>query len=84
MLPRLFRFIAAVVLALSMALPSALGQASNPPPPNAPLESVERGVKVDPADSANSGPPSYALPYFTMAIFTMLILSIMCMPSRKA
>jgi hypothetical protein len=83
MLPRLLRFVAAVLLACSLSLPLAWGQANKPPPPDSSLPTVDRGVQLD-TSVAEKGPPSYGLAYFVLAIFTMLILTIMCMPSRKA
>jgi hypothetical protein len=72
---RLSRFFAAVILVLSLSLPFAAGQS----------DKVERGVKLDPtADSDKSGSSTAALPFFVMAIFTMLVLTIVFMPSRKA
>jgi hypothetical protein len=73
---RLLRFFAALILVLSLALPFAAGQSDF---------SVERGVKLDPtAESEGSGSGTAALPYFVMAVYTMLVLTIVCMPSRKA
>lgn len=73
---RLSRFFAAVVLVLSLSLPFATGQSDI---------SVDRGVKLDPtADSDKSGSSTAALPFFVLAIFTMLVLTIVFMPSRKS
>jgi hypothetical protein len=73
---RLSRFFAAVVLVSSLSLPFAAGQSDI---------SVDRGVKLDPtSDSDKSGSSTAALPFFVMAIFTMLVLTIVFMPSRKA
>jgi hypothetical protein len=72
----LSRFFAAVILVFSLSLPFAAGQSDI---------SVDRGVKLDPtADSDKSGSSTAALPFFVMAIFTMLVLTIVFMPSRKA
>ncbi len=74
---RLLRFFAAILLVLSLSLPFAAGQGD--------LPTVDRGVRLDPtADSERSGSNTAALPYFVMAIYTMLVLTIVCMPSRKA
>jgi hypothetical protein len=73
---RLSRFFAAIILVLSLSLPFAAGQSDI---------SVDRGVKLDPtSNSDNSGSSTAALPFFVMAIYTMLVLTIVCMPSRKA
>lgn len=75
MLPRLLRCLAALLLILSLSLPFAAGQGD---------VSIDRGVKVDPSQDPKSSESSPALPYFIMAIYTMLVLTIVCMPSRKA
>ncbi len=76
MCKRLSHFVAAVLLVFSLSLPFAAGQSDI---------SVDRGVKLDPtANSDNSGSSTAALPFFVMAIYTMLVLTIVCMPSRKA
>lgn len=76
MLSRLIRYLAAVLLVFSLSLPFAAGQSD---------VSVERGVKVDAtADGEKSSSSGPALPYFVMAIYTMAVLTIVCMPSRKA
>ena len=75
MLRRLLHCLAAVLLILSMSLPFALGQ---------PLPSVERGVSGEPAADEKSSSSAPALSYFVMAIYSMLVLTIVCMPSRKA
>ena len=73
---RLSRFVAAVLLVFSLSLPFAAGQSDI---------SVDRGVKLDPtANSDSSGSNTAALPFFVMAIYTMLVLTIVFMPSRKA
>ena len=78
MLRRFLHYLAAVLLVLSMSLPFASGQT------NSPLPSIDRGVKGEPAaDEKSSSSPS-ALSYFALAIYAMLILTIVCMPSRKA
>jgi hypothetical protein len=78
MLSRLLRFLTAVLLVVALSLPYAAGQS------NSSLPSVERGVKADAAGSEKSGASPAALPYFALIIYTMLILTIVCMPSRKA
>jgi|GEM_PF-2835069 hypothetical protein len=73
---RLFRCCAAVFLALALALPFAAGQSDI---------TIDRGVKVDAAaESERSGSGPSALPYVAMVIYTMLVLTIVFMPSRKA
>lgn len=73
---RLFRYLSSVILVLSLSLPFAAGQSDT---------SIERGVKLEAPDQneQDSSSPS-ALPYFVMAIYTLLVLTIVCMPSRKA
>jgi hypothetical protein len=72
---RLLRCFAAVLLVLSLALPFAAGQDDT---------SVSRGVKLDPtAESEKSSGPS-ALPHVAMVLYSMLVLTIVFMPSRKA
>jgi hypothetical protein len=75
MLSRLRRIFIAIVVIFSMSLPFAAAQKD---------VGIERGVKLDPAASDSSGSSPAALPYFAMAIYTMLIMTIVCMPSRKA
>ncbi len=73
---RLSHFVAAILVVFSLSLPFAAGQSDI---------SVDRGVKLDPtADSDKSGSSTAALPFFVMAIYTMLVLTIVFMPSRKA
>jgi hypothetical protein len=73
---RVLRCFAAIFLVLSLSLPFAAGQSDT---------SIERGVKLDTSsDSEKSGSGQSALPYFIMAIYSMLVLTIVCMPSRKA
>jgi hypothetical protein len=78
MLPRLSRILFAVLLVFSMSLPFAVGQNDSS------LPSVERGVKVDKSGGEKSTSSPAAFPYFAMAIYTILIMTIVCMPSRKA
>jgi hypothetical protein len=74
---RLLRCFAAVFLVLSLSLPFAVGQGGD--------ISIDRGVKLDTSSESEKGSsgPS-ALPYFVMAIYSMLVLTIVCMPSRRA
>jgi hypothetical protein len=73
---RLLRGFAAILLALSLALPFAAGQSDT---------TIERGVKIDPtAESEKSSSGPSALPHVAMVIYTMLVLTIVFMPSRKA
>jgi hypothetical protein len=75
MLPRLLRFLFAVLLLLSFSLPYAAAQKDI---------TIERGVKgEDVASEKSSGSPA-ALPYFALILYSMLVLTIVCMPSRKA
>jgi hypothetical protein len=78
MLRRLFRCIVAALLVLSLSLPFAAGQ--EPPP------TIERGVRGDATDSSekSNSSPNYAFPYALLLIYTLLVLTIVCMPSRKA
>ena len=79
MLPRLIRILAAVLVIFSLSLPFARAQSDSS------LPSVERGVKggsTSSDDKSSSSTPVF--PYFVMSIYTMLILTIVCMPSRKA
>jgi hypothetical protein len=73
----LLRFFAAVLLVLSLSLPFAAGQ------PGSGLPTVERGTGEVTSESGG-GSNTAALPYFVMAVYTMLVLTIVCMPSRKA
>jgi hypothetical protein len=78
MLPRLLRWVAAILLVFSLSLPFAAGQSDSS------LPTVERGVSAEAAQSEKSSSSPSALPYFVLAIYTMLVLTIVCMPSRKA
>jgi hypothetical protein len=78
MLTRLLRCLVAVLVVFSLSLPSAVGQDDL---------KVERGVKVkkeaaDDDESSSSSSP--ALPYFVLIVYSMLVLTIVFMPSRKA
>lgn len=75
MLSHLRRFVAALAVVLTLSLPFAAGQSDI---------SVERGVKADPASSDKSSGSSSALPYFALVVYTLLVMTIVCMPSRKA
>jgi hypothetical protein len=80
MLPRLLRFLAAVVLIFSLSLPFAAGQTDS-------SFTIERGVKVDkanPSGDDGGGSSPHALAYVALTAFTLLIMTIVCMPSRKA
>jgi hypothetical protein len=78
MLPRLIRILAPLLIMFSMSLPYAAAQSDSS------LPSVDRGVKGgSTSGEEKSGSPA-AFPYFVMAIYTMLVLTIVCMPSRKA
>jgi hypothetical protein len=73
---RLLRCFAAILLVFSLSLPFAAGQND---------ATIQRGVKLDPTAESNEGSSSpSALPYFVMAVYTLLILTIVYMPSRKA
>ena len=76
MLRRLFRYILAAFLLLSPSLPFAAGQDASP--------TIERGVRGDATDSSEKSGSSFAFPYALLLIYTLLVLTIVCMPSRKA
>ena len=78
MLSRLSHCFAAVLLVFSLSLPFAAGQGDST------LPSVERGVRNEAAAPQKESSSPSALPFFVMAIYTMLILTIVNMPSRKA
>lgn len=78
MLPYLLRGLAAVLLTVSLSLPFAAGQGD----PS--LPSVQRGVSKDAVETEKSSSSPSALPHFVLAVYTMLVLTIVCMPSRKA
>ena len=49
------------------------------------LPTIERGVSVDPTEEQKSLSTSpAAVPHVVMALYAMLVLTIVCMPSRKA
>ena len=75
MLRRLLHGLAALLIGFSLSLPFAAAQSD---------VSIDRGVKLEPSQDQKSGESSPALPYFILAIYTMLVLTIVCMPSRKA
>jgi hypothetical protein len=76
MMSRLFHGLAAVLVVGALSLPFAEAQSD---------VSLERGVKVDPSgEQKSSGSSSPAFPVFVMILYTMLVLTIVCMPSRKA
>jgi len=75
MLRRLLHTLAAFLLVFSLSLPFASAQGD---------VSIDRGVKLDPAQEQKSSESSPALAYFILALYTMLVLTIVCMPSRKA
>ncbi|HTU88733.1 MAG TPA: hypothetical protein VMF69_01430 [Gemmataceae bacterium] len=81
MLSRLLRCFAAVLVVLSLSLPFAAGQNQNQG-----LPTIERGVSKDAAaaDDEASNSSSSVLPHFVMAVYTLAVLTIVCMPSRKA
>ena len=78
MLRHLLHCLAAVLLVCSLSLPFAVGQG------NSSLPSIDRGVSGETAASEKSSSSPSALCHFVMAIYTMLVLTIVCMPSRKA
>lgn len=76
MLSRLRRCLAAGLVVGSLSLPFAAAQSDI---------SVDRGVKVESSpEEKSSGSSSAAFPVFVMVLYTMLVLTIVCMPSRKA
>jgi hypothetical protein len=72
----LLRCLAAIVVALSLSLPFAAGQKEAP--------TIERGVRAEDAQSEKSGSSAPVFPYFVLVIYTLLVMTIVCMPSRKA
>jgi glucan phosphoethanolaminetransferase (alkaline phosphatase superfamily) len=79
MLPRLLRCLASVLVVVSLSLPFAAAQS------DAPLPTLERGVRVDTTEEQKSTSTSpAAVPHVVMALYAMLVLTIVCMPSRKA
>jgi len=78
MLRHLFRCIVAALVVLSLSLPFTAGQGTPPPP------TVERGVSGDATDASEKSGSSFAFPYALLLIYALLILTIVCMPSRKA
>lgn len=78
MLPRMLRWFVAVLLVVSLSLPFAAAQPDAAPP------RIERGVQVDTSDDKSNDTSTAAFPYFMMAVYTMLVLTIVCMPSRQA
>lgn len=78
MLSRLLRCLAAVFLVFSLSLPFAAGQDKMP--------TIERGVKSEAAadDGETSSSSSHAFPYFVLIVYSMLVLTIVFMPSRRA
>ncbi|HTU17060.1 MAG TPA: hypothetical protein VMG10_03295 [Gemmataceae bacterium] len=77
MLRCLLRCLAAFLLVVSLSSPFAAGQGNN-------SITLERGVKGETTSQEKSSSAPTALPYFVMAIYTMLVLTIVYMPSRKA
>ncbi len=71
----LLRCLAAIFVALSLSLPFAAGQKEAP--------TIERGVRAEDVQgqTSNSAP---VFPYFVLVIYTLLVMTIVCMPSRKA
>jgi hypothetical protein len=72
----LLRCLAALLVVFSLSLPFAAGQ-------NDPTK-IERGVPAEAVQGEKSSSSPAALPYFALAIYTMLVMTIVCMPSRKA
>jgi hypothetical protein len=68
MLRRLLHCFAACLLVLSLAVPAVRAQ-----PTTAPAAETEKGEKSTPV-----------FPYFLLILYSLLILTIVCMPSRKA
>ncbi len=76
MLSRLLRCLAAVFLVFSLSLPFAAGQDKI---------TIERGVKKEAVEGdEESSSSSPALPYVFLILYSMLVLTIVFMPSRKA
>lgn len=73
----LLRCFAALLVALSLSLPFAAGQNDAP--------KIDRGVRAeDVQGQQQSGASTPVFPYFLLAIYTLLVMTIVCMPSRKA
>lgn len=71
----LLRLLSAFLLFFTLSLPFAAGQSDI---------SVERGVKIDPATGEKSSGSPAVFPYFVLIVYIMLIMTIVCMPSRRA
>lgn len=79
MLSRLLRCLASVLVIVSLSLPFATAQSDSA------LPNVDRGVRVDTSEEQKSSSTSpAAVPHVVMALYAMLVLTIVCMPSRKA
>ena len=74
MLRRWLRWIAPVVIALSLGLADAPAQ---------PIE-VQRGHGALPRDKDDDGSRTAALPYTVAAISAILVMLLVCTPTRKA
>lgn len=82
MLLRLLRCLAALFLVFSLSLPYAGAQDDL---------KIERGVKIEKADKKEASDddekgstPAPVLPYFVLILYSMLVLTIVFMPTRKA
>jgi hypothetical protein len=75
MLSRFNRFLTAVVVVVALSLPFAAAQSDD--------ISVKRGVEA-PQEQKSSGSSSPVFPAFVMVLYTLVVLTIVCMPSRKA
>jgi hypothetical protein len=69
----LLRLLALPVLALALWTPAAQAQPTTSAPQTKPPPSDEE-----------KGERSFAFPYALLLIYTLLVLTIVCMPSRKA
>jgi hypothetical protein len=69
----LLRLLALPVLALTLWIPAAPAQPTTPAPQTKPAPSDEE-----------KGERSFAFAYAMLLIYTLLVMTIVCMPSRKA
>jgi hypothetical protein len=73
----MLRYLAAVLVVVSLSLSFAAGQTDAP-------VTVERGVRVETTEEQKGSTSPAALPHVVLALSAMLVLTIVCMPSRKA
>jgi hypothetical protein len=73
----MLRYLFTILVVVSLSLPFATGQADAP-------VTVERGVRVDTTEEQKNSTSPAALPHVVLALSAMLVLTIVCMPGRKA